>query len=58
MIAYLKHYFPEDNAEDGFSLAISSGRDGARLSHGHSKQYQYVLQSLSLWREVLHGTKY
>ena|SRR5260221_9967087 len=24
-------------------------------SHDHQKQYQYVLQSLTLWREVLHG---
>ncbi|KAF9513808.1 hypothetical protein BS47DRAFT_1456592 [Hydnum rufescens UP504] len=56
MIAYLKKYF--DPASPGTSgatsLAIRSGRGGARLSHDHAKQYQYVLQSLTLWREVLH----
>jgi hypothetical protein len=36
-------------------LAIRSGKNGARLSHDHAKQYAYVLQSLTLWREILHG---
>ncbi|KAF9021536.1 hypothetical protein BDZ89DRAFT_1071382, partial [Hymenopellis radicata] len=36
------------------NLAIRSGKGGARLSHDHSKQYAYVLQSLTLWREILH----
>ncbi|KAJ1469306.1 hypothetical protein T484DRAFT_1852183 [Baffinella frigidus] len=30
------------------------GDGGARLSHSHEKQYGYVLQSLSLWREIAH----
>ncbi|KAI0787179.1 hypothetical protein BC629DRAFT_1735323 [Irpex lacteus] len=55
MILYLKQYFhathPKDNKS---SLAIKSGKGGARLSHDHSKQYAYVLQSLTLWREILH----
>ena len=25
-----------------------------RLSHSHEKQYMYVLQSLTLWREIVH----
>ncbi|KAJ3416703.1 hypothetical protein HDV05_000533 [Chytridiales sp. JEL 0842] len=54
MIAYLKKYFNPDKAEPGFSLAIHMGREGARLSHDHNKQYNYVIQSLTLWREVLH----
>ena len=57
MILYLKQYFhpthPKDNKS---SLAIRSGKGGARLSHDHSKQYAYVLQSLTLWREILYGT--
>ncbi|KAI8896273.1 hypothetical protein BC833DRAFT_598156 [Globomyces pollinis-pini] len=53
MIKYLKKYFDPKVPEKDFSLSIQSGREGARLSHGHEKQYQYVLQSLSLWREVL-----
>lgn len=55
MIAYLKEYFHPTQAKDNKrSLAIRSGREGARLSHDHAKQYAYVLQSLSLWKEILH----
>lgn len=54
MISYLKKYFDPKKYEPDFSLSIQAGKGGARLSHGHEKQYQYVLQSLSLWREVLH----
>ncbi|PCH40894.1 hypothetical protein WOLCODRAFT_131588 [Wolfiporia cocos MD-104 SS10] len=55
MIAYLKKYFHPTQAQDGkSSLAIRSGKGGARLTHDHSKQYVYVIQSLTLWREVLH----
>jgi hypothetical protein len=57
MIVYLKKYFDPESAgsHPSQSLAIRSGRGGARLSHNHSKQYSYVLQSLTLWREILHG---
>ncbi|THH33480.1 hypothetical protein EUX98_g704 [Antrodiella citrinella] len=55
MISYLKEYFHPTQAKDGkHSLAIRSGKGGARLSHDHSKQYAYVIQSLTLWREILH----
>ncbi|KAJ7167618.1 hypothetical protein C8R46DRAFT_995751 [Mycena filopes] len=55
MIGYLKEYFhPTDAKDPKASLAIRSGRNGARLSHDHSKQYAYVIQSLTLWREILH----
>ncbi|EGO02108.1 hypothetical protein SERLA73DRAFT_104408 [Serpula lacrymans var. lacrymans S7.3] len=55
MIVYLKEYFHATKASDPkSSLAIRSGKGGARLSHDHSKQYAYVLQSLTLWREILH----
>ncbi|KAF6762017.1 hypothetical protein DFP72DRAFT_877769 [Ephemerocybe angulata] len=55
MIGYLKEYFHPTSAKEPLtSLAIRSGRGGARLSHDHSKQYAYVLQSLTLWREILH----
>ncbi|CUA69192.1 UPF0652 protein [Rhizoctonia solani] len=64
MIGYLKKYFhptkctPTKTLEEAAkveqpSLAIKNGRNGARLSHDHSKQYAYVLQSLTLWREIL-----
>lgn len=56
MITYLKEYFHPTQAKDSkSSLAIRSGKGGARLSHDHSKQYAYVIQSLTLWREILHG---
>ena len=59
MITHLKAYFHPTEAKDGkSSLAIRSGKGGARLSHDHAKQYAYVLQSLTLWREILHGTSY
>ena len=32
--------------------AITGGRCGARLTHNHERQYHYVLQSLTLWREI------
>ncbi|KAJ7098738.1 hypothetical protein B0H15DRAFT_945245 [Mycena belliarum] len=55
MISYLKEYFhPTDAKDTKTSLAIRSGKNGARLSHDHSKQYAYVIQSLTLWREILH----
>ncbi|EGZ15617.1 hypothetical protein PHYSODRAFT_354798 [Phytophthora sojae] len=47
------HFNPDDEKEDS-SLAIISGNDGARLSHSHGRQYNYVLQSLTLWREIAH----
>lgn len=54
MIAYLSHFFRPDAAEPGASLAISGGLGGARLTHSHERQYHYVLQSLTLWREISH----
>jgi len=56
MIGYLQQYFHAAQAKDAnSSLAIRNGKGGARLSHDHSKQFAYVLQSLTLWREILHG---
>ena len=56
MIGYLQEFFdPRDPGPDrAFSLAIALGASGARLSHSHERQYTYVLQSLTLWREVAH----
>ena len=53
MIWYLQHFFrPNEVEAPEFSLAIALGTDGARLSHNHARQYAYVLQSLTLWREI------
>ena len=53
VIGYLKKYFSPTNVEPGYSLAIVSGNDGARLSHSHERQYYFALQSLTLWRDIL-----
>lgn len=53
LIVFLKKFFKPDSVEEGFSLAITSGESGARLTHDHARQYNYVLQSLTLWREIL-----
>ena len=47
-----QRYFSPNEPEEGASLAISGGHGGARLTHSHERQYAYVLQSLSLWREI------
>ncbi|PNH09778.1 hypothetical protein TSOC_003592 [Tetrabaena socialis] len=52
VIAYFHRYFKADSHEPGYSLGIQGGRDGARLTHNHERQYHYVLQSLTLWREI------
>lgn len=55
MIALLMQHFSADSEDaTGHSLAIVSGNDGARLSHSHARQFHYVLQSLTLWREIAH----
>jgi len=56
MIIMLQKYFdPKLGQANGrFDLSISFGSGGARLSHSHKVHYHYVLQSLCLWREVLH----
>jgi len=53
MISYLTKYFPENlEADNVRSLAIRGGYKGARLTHPHSQQFQYCLQTLTLWREI------
>ncbi|KAK9490328.1 hypothetical protein V1508DRAFT_425197 [Lipomyces doorenjongii] len=53
MQKYLQQYFHPENIESEYTLAISSGRAGARLSHNHEKQYYYVNQSLTLWSIIM-----
>ncbi|KAF1783971.1 Protein of unknown function DUF2009 [Phytophthora cactorum] len=52
MIDYLEKFFTPEKAEPGFSLDIRAGKNGARLSHSHASQYEYVLQSLLLWKNI------
>jgi len=54
MIKYLTTFFhPTEAKSEEYSLAITEGVDGARLTHSHAAQYHYVLQSLCLWRDIL-----
>lgn len=40
--------------DDPFSLSIRAGKGGSCLTHSHPTQYRFVLQSLTLWREIQH----
>jgi len=53
VLGYLTQYFdPKRPESPEFSLGISVGMGGARLSHNHERQFTYVQQSMTLWREV------
>ena len=52
LLSFLNSYFDPKSA-GSCSLAIRTGENGSRLSHSHVRQFQYVTQSLTLWREVL-----
>jgi Protein of unknown function (DUF2009) len=54
MCQLLHQYFSPSTIEKDFSLAISVGRSGARLTHNHARQFQYVDQSLTLWSLIMH----
>ncbi|TPX37682.1 hypothetical protein SmJEL517_g00551 [Synchytrium microbalum] len=54
MLYYLTKYFHAEKVEKNYSLAIQSGKGGARLTHNHTRQFNYVFQSLTLWSMVLH----
>eukprot|EP00977_Amphora_coffeiformis_P027388 scaffold34608_cov172-Amphora_coffeaeformis.AAC.8 len=53
IIDFLTSHFSPSEADEGYSLSIVSGEDGARLSHSHERQYYFALQSLTLWREII-----
>jgi len=53
MINFLTTFFKPNDVEEGYDLSINPGDGGARLSHSHETQYNYVLQSLLLWKEII-----
>ena len=57
-IELLKHYFKPTGKDvnPASSLSIDIGSKGARLSHSHETQYNYVLQSLHLWAAIVEDT--
>lgn len=52
MIEYLKAYYDVDEKNSNHSLSIETGKQGSRLTHSHTRQYMYVLQTLYLWKEI------
>ena len=50
--------FRDPSIQKKYSLGIQYGRQGARLTHDHERQWHYVQQSLTLWsiiqREMVH----
>lgn len=51
----LREFFgPIEVSKSRWSLDIYGGKDGSRLTHTHERQFNYVLQSLTLWREIVH----
>ena len=55
MIDFLKqHFSPDREGSLESSLQINYGYEGSKLSHSHSTQFVFVLQSLKLWREIQH----
>jgi len=54
MLEFLTTLFSPDKITEPYSLAIQASVDGARLTHDHSMQYHFALQSLTLWRDILH----
>eukprot|EP01012_Entosiphon_sulcatum_P056411 TRINITY_DN80068_c0_g1_i1.p1 TRINITY_DN80068_c0_g1~~TRINITY_DN80068_c0_g1_i1.p1 ORF type:complete len:483 (-),score=69.99 TRINITY_DN80068_c0_g1_i1:2-1426(-) len=52
LILFLKSDFNPQTTSKACNLGITSGKNGARLSHSHTTQYNYVLQSLTLWKFV------
>eukprot|EP00299_Pterocystis_sp_00344_P014759 c732_g1_i1.p1 GENE.c732_g1_i1~~c732_g1_i1.p1 ORF type:complete len:537 (+),score=125.09 c732_g1_i1:53-1612(+) len=52
MIQLLKHYFQLDS-DSPASLAITPGIGGSCLRHSHKQQFVFVLQSLTLWNEIM-----
>merc|ERR1719240_599166 len=53
MIDFLKTHFSPGPGGEKYSLEIQRGRGGSCLSHNHRTQFNFVLQSLLLWREIM-----
>lgn len=52
-IGLLESYFSPASAGDTTSLEIREGTLGARLTHSHELQFNYVRQSLTLWSSIV-----
>eukprot|EP00924_Labyrinthula_sp_SR-Ha-C_P016805 maker-scaffold_6-snap-gene-15.19-mRNA-1 protein AED:0.01 eAED:0.01 QI:358/1/1/1/0.5/0.33/3/236/530 len=45
------HFDPSNGAQH--DLTIKSGKNGSCLSHGHTTQFNFVFQSLTLWKNII-----
>jgi hypothetical protein len=54
MLQYLTTYFTPQKGQCP-SLAIYAGLEGSKLTHDHTTQFTFVLQSLMLWREIVNN---
>lgn len=52
LLELLKQHFKPNEFVETTNLSIDEGTDGSRLSHSHRMQYFFVLQSLSLWKNI------
>lgn len=52
LLKLLKESFSASTFSDETNLSIEDGADGSRLTHSHSQQYSFVLQSLTLWKNI------
>ncbi|KAG5492838.1 hypothetical protein JKF63_01418 [Porcisia hertigi] len=52
LLELLRQHFTPTSCTELTSLAIDEGADGSRLTHNHRMQYIFVLQSLSLWKNI------
>eukprot|EP00949_MAST-11_sp_MAST-11-sp1_P004288 g4288.t1 len=53
MLQYLHKFFTPGKETAASSLAIEAGSGETRLTHSHERQFKYVLQTLTLWREIV-----
>ncbi|KAJ9453389.1 hypothetical protein DIPPA_52536 [Diplonema papillatum] len=58
IIGLLKKFFSPEKPTEMNNLAITEGEEGSRLTHRHEKQYYFVLQSLSFWKNILKDMSY
>jgi hypothetical protein len=52
MLILLQTLFDATKPEGNFSLEISSGLRGSKLSHSHATQFTFVFQTLTLWQKT------
>lgn len=53
LISLLKSRFSSETPSSRLKdLGITEGQDGSRLTHEHAKQYAFVIQSLTLWKNI------